>query len=130
MHFTTYPPIHNLCISLYRGKASNGENYRRSGCSERKCVDANQKFVDDNGGLEGVERMFSDYLQSKIDTAVSAAVSTAVAEERDKSDRQTLDIILGYARQLKQSFDDALASANLADSVKERVRNLYLSQAQ
>ena len=64
-----------------------------------------------HGGLEGVERMFSDDLQSKIDTAVD----TAVAEERDKSDRRSLNLILDIARKCKQSFDDALAESSLAD---------------
>ena len=119
-------------------KGLNDENRKIATDIARQCVDANQKFVDDNGGLEGVEHMFSEYIQAKVDTAVSAAVSAAVSDaidatqlaDRDKSDRQALDLILGFAQKCKQSFEDALAESNLAADVKQRVHNLYLAQAQ
>ena len=78
--------------------------------------------------------MFSEYLQAKIDTAVSAAVSAAVdakeLADRDKSDHEALHIILGFARKTHLPFEDMLACAVLPDDIKERVHNLYLAQIQ
>ena len=107
-------------------KGLSDKNKKAAQDLARQCVDANPKFVADIGGLEGVESMFSEYVQTKVDTAVDATESAA----RDRSDRQALDLVLGFALQLKQSFDDALAGAVLPDDVKERVHKLYHAQVQ
>lgn len=74
--------------------------------------------------------MFTEYLQAKIDAAVSAAVDAKELADRDKSDHEALQIILGFARKTHLPFEDMLACAVLPDDVKERVHNLYLAQIQ
>ena len=74
--------------------------------------------------------MFSEYLQAKIDAAVSAAVDAVELVNRDKADREALGLILGFAEKANLPFYDALACADLPEDVKERVHNLYLAQSQ
>ena len=71
-----------------------------------------------------------EYVQAKVDTAVSAAVDAKELADRDKADREALGIILGFAWKANLPFEDMLACADLPDDVKERVHNLYLAQIQ
>lgn len=74
--------------------------------------------------------MFSEYLQSRIKAAVSAAVDAAKHAEAEKQNRKSLNLILDIARLSNRSFDNALAESSLTDEDKEMVRNLYLAQIQ